>query len=132
MAERLSFDTTFLIDLQKEKREGHEGRAHAFLKDRARAGIFLSSVVVGEFAEGFASPYDPALRRIVTGVAILDIDPEVSLIYAENTRRLRLAGRLIGSNDLWIGCCALRNQMPLVTRNGDHFKRLKGLQIIEY
>ena len=132
MEERLSFDTTFLIDLQKEQREGQEGRAHSFLRKHSKAIIFLSSIALGEFAEGFASPDDPKLQRIAAALRILDIDREVSLVYAANTRKLRRAGCLIGSNDLWIGCCAVRNRMPLVTRNEGHLKRIKGLEIIEY
>lgn len=132
MDERLSFDTTFLIDLQKEQRAGQEGRAHFFLKNHSNAAIYLSSVALGEFAEGFASPEDPALLGIVTALRILDIDREVSLVYATNTRNLRMTGLLIGSNDLWIGCCAVRNRIPLVTRNAGHLKRIKGLEVIEY
>jgi tRNA(fMet)-specific endonuclease VapC len=132
MAERVSLDTTFLIDLQKELLAGQEGLAHSFLKKHSNAAIYLSSVALGEFAEGFAGPEDPVLKRMVAALRILDIDREVSLVYATNTRNLRWAGRLIGSNDLWIGSCAVRNRMPLVTRNADHFERIIGLEVIEY
>ena len=132
MVERLSFDTTFLIDLQREKRGGRFGRAHSFMKEHSRAGIFLSAVALGEFVEGFPSVTDPALHRLLLALEILDVDQQVSFIYADYARRLKKGGSLIGSNDLWIGCCAVRNRMPLVTRNANHFRRIEQLEVIEY
>lgn len=132
MAERLSFDTTFFIDLQREKRIADFGAAHSFLRQHSAAGIFVSAVALGEFAEGFPSVTDPSLQRLTASLEVLEIDQEVSLIYAANARRLRRRGKLIGSNDLWIGCCAVRHGMPLVTRNPDHFRRISGIEVIEY
>jgi tRNA(fMet)-specific endonuclease VapC len=56
VALRLSFDTTFLIDLQRERaRSDSNGPAHRFLKRSADAELYLSNVALGEFAEGFNS-----------------------------------------------------------------------------
>jgi tRNA(fMet)-specific endonuclease VapC len=54
MALRLSVDTTLLIDLQRERSTGNdEGPAHRFLKRSPDAELFLSTIALGEFAEGF-------------------------------------------------------------------------------
>ncbi|NWG12113.1 MAG: type II toxin-antitoxin system VapC family toxin [Acidobacteria bacterium] len=132
MEERLSFDTTFLIDIQKELKAPHKGRAHRFLEQHAKAIMLISAVAVGEYAQGFAAPEDPNLQILLASIDVLDIDLETSLLYAAHARRLREAGRPIGSNDLWIGCSALRHQVPLVTRNVDHLRRIEGLQVMEY
>lgn len=132
MEKRLSFDTTFLIDIQKELRGGERGRAHRFLERHSEAIMLISAVAVGEFAEGFVSPDDLNLQTLLASVEILDIDLETGLLYAANVRRLREAGRLIGSNDLWIGCSALRHNTPIVTRNSEHLRRIEGLQVLEY
>ena len=51
MALQLSIDTTFLIDLQRERAIGdEEGAAHRFLKRSPEAELFLSTVALGEFA----------------------------------------------------------------------------------
>jgi len=132
MEERLSFDTTFLIDIQREARSANKGRAHRFLERHSGAIMLLSAVAVGEFAEGFADPKDSNLQRILASAMLLEIDRQIGLLYAANARRLRKDGLLIGSNDIWIGCSALRHQAPLVTRNPEHFRRIEGLQVLEY
>ena len=63
---------------------------------------------------------------------MLDVDAQVSLLYGQNARRLRESGQLIGSNDLWIGCTAIRHGVPLVTRNDQHFDRISGLTVLTY
>lgn len=132
MGEQLSFDTTFLIDLQREKVAGKRGPAHRFLKQNAGAQMVLSSVALGEFAEGFERQDDAVLRMLMAAVHILEVDSETAWLYASNARRLRLSGRLIGSNDLWIGCCAVRRGVSLVSRNGGHFRRIQNLRVVEY
>ena len=51
--ESLAFDTTFLIDFQKERKRRKPGRAHEFLKYQADKVASLSTVAYGEYAEGF-------------------------------------------------------------------------------
>jgi tRNA(fMet)-specific endonuclease VapC len=70
MVERLSFDTTFLIDLQKEKRGGAGGRAHEFLREHSGAAGSISAIALGEFIEGFPDPADPRLRRLIESIHI--------------------------------------------------------------
>jgi predicted nucleic acid-binding protein len=47
-------------------------------------------------------------------------------------RGLRDAGRLIGTNDLWIACTAKAAEVPIVTRNVEHFRRVPDLEVIDY
>ena len=49
-------------------------------------------------------------------------------IYAD----LRKAGQAIGHTDCLIAGIALTNGLQLVTNNTDHFKRVKGLEIINW
>jgi predicted nucleic acid-binding protein len=94
--------------------------------------MLVCAIAVGEFAEGFSDPTDPSLQRMLACFEVTEIDMETSLIYAINARRLRQAGRLIGSNDLWIGCSAVRQGAPLVTRDARHLGRIENLRTIEY
>ncbi len=132
MADRLSFDTSFLIDIQKERKLGGQGRAHDFLRHNQERIMLVSAIAVGEFSEGFRASNDPALIRILSAFEVLDVDTQVSLLYGENARRLRESGQLIGSNDLWIGCSSVRHGVPLVTRNDQHFNRISGLVVLTY
>lgn len=132
MVDLLSFDTTFLIDLQKERLANRKGGASQFLQRHQGSLMALSCVALGEFAEGFKDRNDPTFEQIVASVQILEVDLETSWLYGQSARRLRRAGKLVGSNDLWIGCCAVRYNTPLVTRDGAHFRRIEGLEVLEY
>jgi tRNA(fMet)-specific endonuclease VapC len=49
MALQLSVDTTFLIDLQRERSaDNGDGAAHRFLKRSPDAELFLSTIALGE------------------------------------------------------------------------------------
>ena len=109
MAPRLSIHTTFLIDLQRERAHGDDGgAAHRFLKRLPDAELYLSTIALGEFAEGFDQAEYPVVEQ------------------------LRRRGELIGSNDLWIGCTSLQLGIPIVTANTVDFRRIDGLGIVEY
>lgn len=131
MAERLSFDTSFLIDFQRERVRG-EGPAHDFLRAREGAHLCLSAVALGEFSEGFKDSDHEIVRLLRETHEVLAVDEEVGLVYARTTRRLRAEGRLIGTNDLWIAATALRYEVPLVTANPGHVSRVPALEVRAY
>jgi len=133
VALRLSLDTTFLIDLQRERsRREPEGPAHRFLRRSPDARLYLSAVALAEFAEGFVSAEHPIVRAVREQHNLLPIDEETALIYAGVVRDLRSQGRLIGTNDLWIGSSSLRFRLPVVTADVEHFRRIEGLEVIGY
>ena len=133
MGGELIFDTSFLIDFQRERRRGAaEGRAHAFLRQRPNTELLLPATAFGEFAEGFERPDDPVLEATARGFRLLPVDLETARAYAGLTRTLRKQGALIGTNDLWIAACALRHERPLVTRNTVEFSRIPHLEILAY
>lgn len=129
--DQLIFDTTFLIDIQRERKRG-QGKAHDFLAENRESFAFLPVVAVGEFREGFESDSDPVFLSVVEAFEILPVGRRAAEIYGREVRRLRHAGKLIGSNDLWIAATAMEKSAPLVTRNLDHFSRITGLELRGY
>ncbi|ORV16481.1 type II toxin-antitoxin system VapC family toxin [Mycobacterium celatum] len=133
MALRLSIDTTFLIDLQRERSAGDtDGPAHRLLKRSPDAELFLSTIALGEFAEGFDQADNPVVTAVREGHTLVPVDDQTSFVYAKVVRGLRSRGELIGSNDLWIGCTSLRLGVPIVTANVADFRRIDGLGIVQY
>ena len=66
--ERLALDTTFLIDLQNERRgRGRARRAVEFLQTRPNAELFLPVVARGEYLQGFKDPDSNEAREFVDG-----------------------------------------------------------------
>jgi predicted nucleic acid-binding protein len=41
-------------------------------------------------------------------------------------------GESLGANDLWIAASAIANQTPRVTRNAREFRRVPGLEVMDY
>lgn len=131
MALRVSVDTTFLIDLQRERADG-AGVAHRFLRRSPNAELFLSTIALGEFAEGFDQAAHPVVTAVRDGHTVVPVDDQTAFVYARVARELRRRGELIGSNDLWIGCTSLRLGIPIVTANVADFRRIDGLGIVHY
>lgn len=63
---------------------------------------------------------------------MIDVTASVALLYAVTVRRLRRTGKLIGTNDLWIGCTAKAAGLPIATRNAEHFRRIPDLVVLDY
>jgi tRNA(fMet)-specific endonuclease VapC len=129
----VAFDTTFLIDLQRERAHGHpDGPAHRFLIEDPERELHLAATALGEFSEGFEDSDDPVLRLVRELHVVLDADEETALVYGRIARRLRGGGRLIGRNDLWIAAASIRHGIPLVTANVQEFARVDDLEVIGY
>jgi tRNA(fMet)-specific endonuclease VapC len=88
--------------------------------------------VLGEFAEGFAVATDPVVEHYRSSHRIIEVDVQVAMTYARLSRELRSRGTPIGSNDTWIAATALAHQVPLLTRNTEHFGRVGGLEVLGY
>ncbi len=132
MAGRLSVDTSFLIDLQRERSAGVDGPAHALLAQDPEVELFLPAVALGEFAEGFSDHDHPILRAVREFHVLLPVDEETALHYGRIIRDLRDRGQLIGSNDLWIAAAAVRHGLPLATADVRGFSRVTALSLVAY
>jgi len=131
VARALSLDTSFLIDLERERGVG-DGPAHRFLRADPDAELSLSVVALGELAEGFGDEDHPVFEAIRGSHRILDVDVDVAIAYGKITHGLRERGLLIGANDLWIAATSLRHGFALVTADVEHFRRVEGLEVVSY
>ena len=64
---------------------------------------------------------------------VVPYDVEICRIYARLKTGLRNSSgsaRVIETNDLWIGACAVRHAIPLITHNRRHFEGIPGLTVI--
>jgi predicted nucleic acid-binding protein len=131
--DRVALDTTFLIDLQNERRaRGKKRGAIAFLESHRETELVLPSIALGEYLEGFDDPGSSEARSLVSRMRVLEVTADVAREYAAIARQLRSDGQLIGGNDLWIGCTAKVANVPLLTRNTEHFRRITGLVVVAY
>ena len=125
-------ETTFLIDLERERRRGAEGAAVRWLESHGEDELYLTFTVAGELACGSSLAERERWQAFVAPFRVLPATPDVCWEYGKAFRYLHDNGRLIGANDLWIAATAIANDMALVTRNPEHYRRVPGLTVLEY
>lgn len=97
-------------------------------------GVLISFMTVAEVDFGMrknkwaASRSRAMLERVLT-YPVLSADAGVALLFSRIRSQLFQAGTPVEDNDLWIAATALRYELPLVTHNPKHFRRIPGLQV---
>ena len=132
MAAELILETTFLIDLEREGHRGGAGPAHDFLEHNPEARLYLTQTVAGEMAAGVSLSERDAWESFLAPFRILPCTLDVCWEFGKAFRHLQRDGLLIGTSDLWIGATAVVHAMPVVTANVDHFRRIRGVEVIGY
>lgn len=132
MDDRLILETTFLIDLERERLREAPGAAHRFLDTHRARRLCVTTTTAGELAAGAGAEERPAWEELLGRLHVLPIDMDVCWRYGRLFRYLKENGRLIGANDLWIAAAALTAELPLVTRNVREFQRVPELRILDY
>ncbi len=84
------------------------------------AEVLVSSTVLGELYYG-------ARKSAHAAANITRIEQFASQLYGRIRDRLRLKGRPIPENDIWIAAVALQHGLPLATRD-EHFNKVDGLR----
>jgi tRNA(fMet)-specific endonuclease VapC len=125
-------DTTFLIDLQREARRTKGGGATKFLEQNSAALFSLSAITVMEFEEGFDNTDLDSARDFLAAFPVIDVDVSIARRAGRVRRQLRLAGQLIGDNDILIAATALDRDDTLLSRNPGHLSRIEGLRVVSY
>ena len=108
----------------------------ADLAVRTQAGhtdIVLSSTVLGELYYGARKSGRPTsnlsrLDEFAASVATLACDGVTAQYYGQIKDSLRLKGRPIPENDIWVAAIAIQYGLPLATRD-QHFREVDGLLI---
>jgi predicted nucleic acid-binding protein len=131
MDEDLILETTFLIDLERERHRG-EGPAFRFLRSRPESRLFLTPTIRGELAGGLTLSKREDWLSFVEPFHVLPINQDAEWCYGETFRLLRKRGILIGGNDLWIAAVCLARSMTLVSANLRHFGRVPNLRVLGY
>ena len=123
---RLIVDTNFYAAFKKND-------ADAVNILRRADFIGVNTVILGELLAGFrcGSREDRNRQELdkfleSPRVEILPIDEETAEFYAQVFRELKLKGRPIPSNDLWLAATALQHGLALATYD-DHFSHISGI-----
>jgi len=99
--------------------------------------IFISSIVLAELQYGvsnsqFKEQNQINVNYLLDKLEVLEFSSECAFYYGELRADLKRRGVIIGNNDLLIAGHALAKDATLVTNNSSEFKRVKGLEIIDW
>jgi tRNA(fMet)-specific endonuclease VapC len=126
---RYLLDTNVVIALLAGQGAVRENLANA-------SEVFVPSIVIGELCFGARKSARGAenLARIEEFAAanvVLACDTQTARRNGEVKNALRLQGRPLPENDIWIAAVALQHNLILIT--GDrHFAGIDGLSVVEW
>jgi tRNA(fMet)-specific endonuclease VapC len=97
---------------------------------------FLPSIALGELHYGArkSGRSQENLERIEALVAngtIIACDADTARQYGDVKNKLRIKGRPLPENDVWIAALALQHGLTLVTRDS-HFQEVENLQTVAW
>lgn len=98
--------------------------------------VFIPIIAVGELYYGArkSGRVRDNLNRIdelVANSSVLGCNAETASKYGEIKHNLRLKGRPLPENDIWIAAVALQYNLILVTRDA-HFQEVENLQTVAW
>lgn len=122
-------DTDVVIDFFS----GVEPVASTVIRLIDKDGLALTSVTVFELYAGITGK--KRLKQIDDLVSIMPVFP-LEKKDAETAARvysdLRKAGKLIGNQDILIAGICITHDIPLFTRNTEHFSRISRLKLFSF
>jgi tRNA(fMet)-specific endonuclease VapC len=94
--------------------------------------VFVPSIAIGELCYGArksrqAKENLARIEEFATNSVVLGCDTETAFRYGEFKDMLRLKGRPIPENDVWIAAIALQHDLTLITRDM-HFGEIENLK----
>jgi tRNA(fMet)-specific endonuclease VapC len=130
-------DTSFCIDLMRERKQGKHGPASRKLVSLGETPLYMALFVACELQAGARLSNNPdiELRKVEMFCELVEIvlpDRMLAVAYGEAEAYLRQSGKSIPSMDLLIGVMAKQYGLPLLTADERHFKRIPGLILETY
>lgn len=102
----------------------------------AKDHSLVSVIVMGELLAGALRSDRPQqnvaqVERLVSGSDVIGCDADTARHYASIRDGLRLKGRPIPENDMWIAATARQHRLTVATRDA-HFREVEGLPLLEW
>ncbi|MDP3765835.1 MAG: type II toxin-antitoxin system VapC family toxin [Nanoarchaeota archaeon] len=129
-------DTTFLIDLLKQRKNAVDKAVELVNRDE----LATTSVNIYELLIGVYSKKDidhgkklAAIEDLTEKLEILTLEKNSAIKSAKIGGELMLNGEIVGDTDNMIAGIALSNGIAaIVTRDKEHFQRIKGIKVESY
>ena len=133
----IHLDTSFLVDLLRERAHREHGPAASFLDSRLDDELRISLPVACELHAGAELSANPTregarVRELCASLEVVYPDERFPPRYAALLARQERRGRRIPTMDLLIATAALLDESPIVTGNPRHFRAIEGVEVLEY
>jgi tRNA(fMet)-specific endonuclease VapC len=133
----IHLDTSFLVDLLREKGRRGEGRATRFLASLQTEELWVSVHVACELQAGVELSQRSEQERESVGdllgsLQIAMPSDRFPATYGRLLAHLQRRGESIDTMDLLIATAAVVAGASLVTGNPRHFNRVPGLDVLTY
>jgi tRNA(fMet)-specific endonuclease VapC len=127
MSGRYLLDTNIIIALFATEASVISNLAQA-------AEVFIPSIAVGELHYGARKSRQSQanlkrIKELVTDSTVIGSDADTARQYGDVKNRLRIKGRPLPENDVWIAALALQYDLTLVTRDA-HFQEVDDLKTV--
>jgi tRNA(fMet)-specific endonuclease VapC len=124
MSGRCLLDTNIIIALFADEVGVREKLANS-------SEVFLPSIAIGELYYGARKSGQPRenisrIDELAADSVILECNLETARCYGDIKNALRLKGRPLPENDIWIAAIAFQYDLVLITRDR-HFNEIEGL-----
>ncbi len=98
--------------------------------------VFIPSIVIGELYYGANKSQRvqenlTKIKYFITNNVILSCDENTSRYYGEVKNSLRLKGRPLPENDIWIAAITIQYNLILVTRDA-HFNEVENINCVRW
>jgi tRNA(fMet)-specific endonuclease VapC len=133
----MHLDTSFAIDLMRERSKRRDGPATQWLHDHVDEELRVGVHVACELLAGARLAPHPAeeetkVRRVLDAVVLTYPDERFAPAYAEILSWATRHGTRVAAMDTLIAAEAIAESAPLVTRNVKDFERIPGLRVETY
>jgi len=129
---RALLDTNIISDLVRHP----AGRAASKLAALREGDVCTSIIVAAELRYGAAKKgsarLSAQLEQVLAALDILPFEAPADRAYAAMRSGLEAKGQLIGGNDMLIAAHALSLGYAVVTDNEAEFRRVEGLQVVNW
>ena len=129
MAGNVLLDTSVII-------EAISGSLAAWRVINRADQVRVPAIAVGELLEGAEGSRQPEaeiarVEEFIANRTVLPCGTETARRYGRIKHRLRLKGRPIPANDIWIAALAQQHELIVVTRDA-HFAEVEALAVLSW
>ena len=129
-------DTSFLIDLLRQRKNAVDKAVELVNRDKlATTYINIYELLIGIYSKKDAN-YEEMLKTIenlTEKIDLLTLEKASTIKSAKIGGELILKGQIIGDTDNMIAGIALSSGINIVvTRDKEHFERIKGIKVESY